>query len=55
MDTNALPHVLDDLDFEVIPGSTVEDAGIREQLHLIELEKMVPELQIVAAVTKEND
>ncbi|MEX1503079.1 MetQ/NlpA family ABC transporter substrate-binding protein [Enterococcus sp. C53] len=55
MDTNTLPHVLDDLDFEVIPGSTVEDAGIRQQLHLIELEKMVPELQIVAAVTKENE
>lgn len=55
MDSSTLPRVLDDLDFEVIPGSVVEDAGVRDKLNLIYEEKIIPDLEIVVAVKEENE
>lgn len=54
MDSNTLPHVLDDLDFEIIPGSNVQDAKIEDQINLIKKENISKDLEIVAAVKKEN-
>ncbi|MEO1770737.1 MetQ/NlpA family ABC transporter substrate-binding protein [Candidatus Enterococcus ferrettii] len=55
MDSTTIPRVLDDLDYEVIPGSVVTEAKIQDQIHLIEQEKVIKDLEIVAAVRKENE
>ncbi|BDR59646.1 MetQ/NlpA family ABC transporter substrate-binding protein [Xylocopilactobacillus apicola] len=55
MDSNTIPHVLADLDFEVIPGSVVQSAKIEKKIHLIQQEKLTKDLEIVAAVRKENE
>lgn len=54
IDSSTLPRVLDDFDFEVIPGSVVYDAGITDKVTLIHQEKIIPDLEIVAAVREEN-
>lgn len=54
IDSSTIPRVLEDFDFEVIPGSVVYDAGITDKVTLISQEKIIKELEIMAAVRKEN-
>ncbi|BDR59643.1 MetQ/NlpA family ABC transporter substrate-binding protein [Xylocopilactobacillus apicola] len=54
MDSDTIPRVLSDLDFEVIPGSNVYSAKIQDKIHLIQQENLQKDLQIVAAVKKKN-